>query len=108
MFFSIYVKFKDQFGVHDTEMTWFKSNLRKKASVLFQWSSIITKMCRTSQGSIIGPLLVLLYINDMTDCLGKITPHHYAEISSSSDDFDTLNKNSNFDLNNNRKRHSKN
>ena len=47
----------------------------------------------------------------MTDCLEKITPYLYAddtEISSSSDNFDTLIENLNYDLNNIRKWLSKN
>ena len=108
------LKLKDQFGIYGTELKWFESyltNRKQVCSVNGQTSTRKKIMCGISQGSILGPLLFLLYINDMTDCLEKTTPYLYAddiEISSSSDNFDTLIENLNYELNNIRKWLSKN
>ena len=105
-------KLKDQFGIHGSELKWFESNLTNRkqvCSINGQTSSPKKIMCGIPQGSKLGSLLFLLFINDMTDCLEKTTLNaDDTEISSSSDNFDTLIENLNYDLNNIRKRHSKN
>ena len=77
-------KLKHQFGIYDIELKWFESSLTKRKQVCFvngQTSSLNEIMCGIPQGLYLG---------------------HYAddtEISSSSDNFDTLIENLNFYLN---------
>lgn len=107
-------KLKDQFGIHGVELKWFESYLMNRQQVCFVngHTSLPKKMrCGIPQGSILGPLMFLLYVNDMPDYLKKTTPCLYADdtqISSASDDFDTLIDNLNYDLNNVQKWLSKN
>ena len=99
-------KLKNQFGIHDIELKWFESYLtnREQICLVNGHTSLPKKIrCGVPQGSILGPLLFLLYVNDMPDHLKKTTPYLYADdtqISSSSYDFETLAQNLNDDLNN--------
>ena len=100
--------------LQDVYKTWFQSYLKDRKQVCFvneQTSSARKIICGIPQGSILGPLLFLLYINDMPDILEKTTPCLYADdtqIYSSSHDYDTLVENLNMDLANIQKWHAKN
>ena len=70
------------YGVDDLTLTWFRSYLtyrRQRCFVSGQFSnsSFITK--GVPQGSIIGPLLFLVYINNLPNCLNEGIPRMFAD-----------------------------
>ena len=99
-------KMKEQFGISNIEIKLFESYLSDREQVTFVngvMSSSKRIVCGVPQGSILGPLLFLLYINDLPDCLEKSTPCLYADdtqIFSSAKDCEELNAKLNHDLHN--------
>ena len=97
---------QEQFGVRDLELIWFQSYLTNRTQVCVvdgHTSSAMDIIRGVPQGSILGPLMFLLYINDLRECLLNTTSGMYADdtqIYASSASFSELVLNFNHDLEN--------
>ena len=71
-----------KYGVDQDALKWFKSYLKnrlQRCNVNNHLSSASPLNCGVPQGSIIGPLLFLIYINDSPNCLSLGFPRMYAD-----------------------------
>ena len=70
------------YGIDGIAHQWFQSYLEDRTqmcSINGQLSSSCSVSCGVPQGTVLGPLLFLLYINDLPNCLSNSEPRMYAD-----------------------------
>ena len=91
---EIIIRKLQNYGLDRNALAWFQSylsNRSQKCLVNGKLSDSRPITCGVPQGSIIGPLLFLVYINDLPNCLDLAVPNMFADDTNVSLSADNLN-----------------
>ena len=72
----------NHYGIRGVSNNWFKSYLSNRnqyLSINGYESGLAALNCGVPQGSVLGPLLFLLYINDLNQAIKFCKVHHFAD-----------------------------
>ena len=101
---EILLKKLDHYGFRGAVNDWFRSYLTdRKQKVVINGFESSSKFLHhgVPQGSVLGPILFLIYINDLNQCIKYCTTYHFADdtnLLNISKDYKTLKKQVNYDL----------
>ena len=94
---DILIKKLEHYGIRGVTLDWFRSYLkdRKQVTYINETRSTVSKICNfgVPQGSVLAPLLFLLYINDINHYLNEVIIKRFADDTNcffSGEDFDSL------------------
>ncbi len=79
---NILIRKMNYYGIRSRELAWFQSYLNNRTQICKvdqTTSSERTLKCGIPQGSNLGPLLFLLYINDLPNCLSSSSASMFAD-----------------------------
>ena len=81
---GILYKKLDYYGVKGTELKWFKSYFSERKQIV-RYNNEMSESLRTSygvaQGSLLGPILFIIYVNGLVNCSDSLNFSMYADDS---------------------------